>query len=311
MENKKPLVSICIPTYNRCELLKKNINSIICQKEFKDGLVEVVISDNASDDDTEKVGRTFADKYPNIKYFRNKENCRENFQLVLGRATGILRKLNNDRLLFVQGGLKVLCETAERYINERPVLFFSNGIHGQVDDRILNFHDFVVSESFWVTFIGYFSIWEDECVGIENDLENEAHPMLWQVRKLYEITEKKGIAVVCDKQIMIEEVPEKKDVSYSLYNVFYKDYMEILEPYCDRKLLDMYDIEYLQKDLLYNFFTRWLVLWELKVPNAIFSYEDDLKQQIIDQYKDKEYINDWLSLYSSWKIKARIEMLCR
>ena len=43
----QPLVSICIPTYNRAECLKETIESIICQPEFLEGKVEIVVSDNA------------------------------------------------------------------------------------------------------------------------------------------------------------------------------------------------------------------------------------------------------------------------
>ena len=44
----KPLVSICIPTYNRVEQLKITMESIMAQPEFREGKVEIVISDNAS-----------------------------------------------------------------------------------------------------------------------------------------------------------------------------------------------------------------------------------------------------------------------
>lgn len=49
-----PYLSLCIPTYNRASYLKNSIETIICQNEFKTGKVEIVISDNASSDDTEK-----------------------------------------------------------------------------------------------------------------------------------------------------------------------------------------------------------------------------------------------------------------
>lgn len=72
----KPLVSICIPTYNRVYYLKKCLDSIVCQ--FNDSeiykQVEVVISDNASGDNTMEVVREYQQKYANIKYFRNPEN---------------------------------------------------------------------------------------------------------------------------------------------------------------------------------------------------------------------------------------------
>lgn len=75
-ENKKPLLSICIPTYNREKYLKRLLDSIVTQNEFKNTKdVEIVISDNASTDWTKKMVanyiKVFWDK---IKFFQNKEN---------------------------------------------------------------------------------------------------------------------------------------------------------------------------------------------------------------------------------------------
>ena len=67
----KPLLSLCIPTYNRSQYLKKSIDSIVCQKEFLDGKVEIVISDNASDDDTREVVKPYLRRFANIFYNRN------------------------------------------------------------------------------------------------------------------------------------------------------------------------------------------------------------------------------------------------
>ena len=67
----KPLVSICIPTYNRDEYLEKTIESIIRCSEFMAGYVELVVSDNASTDKTEEVCKRYIGKYNNF-YLKNK-----------------------------------------------------------------------------------------------------------------------------------------------------------------------------------------------------------------------------------------------
>ena len=121
----KPLVSICIPTYNRVEQLKITMESIMAQPEFREGKVEIVISDNASDDDTEQMGRQYAGQSDHIVYFRNEQNVRDrNFPLALSRGTGILRKLNNDTLCLNKDTLRLLCNLAEEYQESRPCIFF-------------------------------------------------------------------------------------------------------------------------------------------------------------------------------------------
>lgn len=73
MENL-PLLSICIPTYNRKKYLKESLDSIINQEWFNEEEIEIVISDNASIDNTTEFVKEYQNKYKNIKYFRNDEN---------------------------------------------------------------------------------------------------------------------------------------------------------------------------------------------------------------------------------------------
>ncbi len=73
-ENKQPILSICIPTWNRWYSLQDTLKSIITQKEFLSWEVEIVISDNASTDETELEVKNLCEEYNNIKYYRNKTN---------------------------------------------------------------------------------------------------------------------------------------------------------------------------------------------------------------------------------------------
>lgn len=77
-ENKQPILSICIPTWNRRYSLQYTLKSIIDQDEFKSWDVEIVISDNASTDETEVEVWKLCKEYKNIRYFRNKENIWSN-----------------------------------------------------------------------------------------------------------------------------------------------------------------------------------------------------------------------------------------
>jgi glycosyltransferase involved in cell wall biosynthesis len=64
-----PLVSICIPTYNRAHMVGRTIESALNQTYRN---VEVVIVDNASTDQTEAVVGTFTD--PRIRFIKNERN---------------------------------------------------------------------------------------------------------------------------------------------------------------------------------------------------------------------------------------------
>ena len=72
----KPLLSICIPTYNRAEFLKDALDSILRQiNENNKDKVEICISDNASEDNTEELVEEYQKKSPiPIIYHKNEKN---------------------------------------------------------------------------------------------------------------------------------------------------------------------------------------------------------------------------------------------
>lgn len=72
--NCNKLLTIIIPTYNRCSLLKKSLNNLLpMTKDYLD-MVDVYVSDNDSTDETKDVVCHFFSSYPNLKYFKQDEN---------------------------------------------------------------------------------------------------------------------------------------------------------------------------------------------------------------------------------------------
>jgi len=64
-----PFFSVIIPTFNRCDLLKRAVKSVISQK-FKS--FEIIIVDNYSKDKTQKIIKEFKKKNIIYKKIRNK-----------------------------------------------------------------------------------------------------------------------------------------------------------------------------------------------------------------------------------------------
>lgn len=70
-----PRLSLCVPTYNRAPLLRQALEAVFAQ--LSDGGpddVEVIVSDNASTDDTADVVRSFGARLPSLTYFCQPEN---------------------------------------------------------------------------------------------------------------------------------------------------------------------------------------------------------------------------------------------
>jgi len=83
---RKPLLSICIPSYNRAELLRSTLSAVVPQVKDLEDEVELVVSDNCSVDHTKAVVDSFMGSCP-ISYHRNNENIGygRNIALLTGR----------------------------------------------------------------------------------------------------------------------------------------------------------------------------------------------------------------------------------
>lgn len=66
---RAPLVSVILPTYNRAHVIGRALRSVL-EQDFTD--FEVLVVDDASTDDTERVVRAFGD--PRIRYLREPRN---------------------------------------------------------------------------------------------------------------------------------------------------------------------------------------------------------------------------------------------
>ncbi|MFP3551100.1 glycosyltransferase [Paraburkholderia sp. SIMBA_049] len=70
-EKKKPLVTVLIPTFNRAEMVKAAVGSVLTQT-FADW--QLIVSDNASTDHTREVMAELIAQDSRIQYFRHDEN---------------------------------------------------------------------------------------------------------------------------------------------------------------------------------------------------------------------------------------------
>lgn len=93
--SKNPKISICIPTYNRADLLNQTLQSVELQTIRP---YEVLVVDNCSQDNTESVVK----KYKSVHYIKNKKNIGmvENWNRCIRLARGeYIAFLHSDDLI--------------------------------------------------------------------------------------------------------------------------------------------------------------------------------------------------------------------
>lgn len=116
-QQPRPLLTLAIPTYNRAWCLK-DLLSALAEQLKDEPRVELLISDNASPDETPSLVQDFAAQGLRIRYLRNAENIGgdANFLQCFEQARGKYVWLFSDDDLIIPGALaKILayCETAE------------------------------------------------------------------------------------------------------------------------------------------------------------------------------------------------------
>ena len=101
--NSRPLVTVCIPTYNRPEMLRASLQSVLWQS-LRD--IEVIVSDNASSTDTEAVVAAFGDPRVRIDRLDHNIGLHGNLSRCLRLGSGRYRVMLPDDDLMLPGNLE-------------------------------------------------------------------------------------------------------------------------------------------------------------------------------------------------------------
>jgi glycosyltransferase involved in cell wall biosynthesis len=120
----RPRLSICIATYNRASLLREALTHLT---EICDDDIEIVVSDNASPDDTQDVISSFAGRFGYFRAVRQPINRGAvlNFAAALSLARGkYLYPFSDDDQIYMEGLHKAIS-----IMEERPKIVAVYGRH--------------------------------------------------------------------------------------------------------------------------------------------------------------------------------------
>jgi len=110
-------LSIAIPTFNGEEYLALVLDNIINQIEITNEKIEVLISDNASTDNTKFIVSKYKKKFSFISYYINKDNFGPdvNYDLAVRKAKGKFVWLLSDNDLILNDGIRKVCQIIDSY----------------------------------------------------------------------------------------------------------------------------------------------------------------------------------------------------
>ena len=285
----KILLSICIPTYNRAEILNNTLNSIITDVDF-DSRIEIIISDNASTDHTYDICKRFTKIYSNIHYYRNSENIiDENFTKALSYGSGLYLKLLNDSIILKKGTLCFFLKKILLFKDKNVPIFFYEKIHfinNKNEESCQNINDLITKTSYFTTWIANFGIWRNEFYSLDNKNKFSSLKLL-QVEWTFRIVSKKGAKLFFNNYYDVAKVNKKG--GYNVFKVFVNNYFTICELYINTGKLNKFVFSK-EKYRLLRYFCFGLIKSTIIDKNLSYNFKtDDAYEILFNHYKYKIY----------------------
>lgn len=273
VNSKQPLLSICIPTYNRSDVLQQCLHSIVTNKAYNEELVEIVISDNVSTDSTQELCMAFAKAHRNVIYHRNDRNIGGdlNFIKVLSLGTGTFLKLNNDYSIFTEEGLKKLLQCIRKYKDEKSLLYFDNFYKGFRTTRINSLDEMVYQKGIYMSWIGAYGFWHDDFNKLE-DKSRAVKTQFMQVDWFLRLFVKKNYCILCQSEYTVRYPFKAKQGGYNFFQVQVVNFSGMFLPYVNRGITPKTYHQMLRK--LLNVILQWVVTLVFK-KNKDYSYKTD------------------------------------
>ncbi|MBN1073450.1 glycosyltransferase [Clostridium botulinum] len=279
---KQPLISICIPTFNRAMELEKCLHSIFKQIG-NDGLFEILISNNNSEDNTEEIVKKYELLYDNITYNKNIDNIGgdNNIALVTKKAKGKYIMLHGDDDYFKDDTIYKLLNIINN--NQEKSLFFINVL--SCDNKVEEcngINEFLKKSSINSGFIS-------SIIMKRQEYEKVKEPFKFidsgfnQIYLQYMILLKNPKCLIVNSPIFIYE--GNKPQGYNFGKVFIKNYLDILNYIKDYGLNE----EVIKEEKLKIIQTTILPWYKNIIENKIDIDISGFYQYFYEYYKEESY----------------------
>lgn len=228
--NNKKLISLCIPTNGVIEWVFPVLESIYAQG-VETALYEIVITDNGDNIEFKKKIIKYSDKHSNLIYKETTALPFLNEIEAYKIANGELIKFVNHRTKLRDGTLQKLIEFAENNKEDKPVIYFTNGVLPLKTEKIIyqDFDSFVCGLSYWSSWSTGMAIWKEDFKSLPADI-SEYNELFPHTTILFH--RKNGNKYVIDNTTIFDELPQGKKPkgNYDLFRAFGIEYPGII---CD------------------------------------------------------------------------------
>lgn len=258
-----PILSICIPTWNRAKFLNCCLKAIEEQlKDIESSELELYVSDNCSKDNTEDVVNDYIKKGLPITYNKNAKN--------LGAAGNFLKCMQfaSGKYILLLGDDDILYPDAIRFLldllrnNDYGIVHFCPLRKNEHTTLVFdNKDEFFINVSYWFTFISG-NIFQKKVVpqiSPEGYYWTHLLQMPYYIKSALSSTQN----VIVYKDILKISLDGDSNGGYNFYEVFVDGYLSIWSEFLNRHEIskDVYDA--LKRDLyekmVYNYNMKLLI----------------------------------------------------
>lgn len=261
MNNEKcieqPLLSICIPTWNRAKFLKISLDRIKEQIKYIDSsLLELYVSDNCSSDETEMVVKEYITEGMPINYNRNQENLGMdgNFLKCIQNATGKYIMLVGDDDAFKNGAISYLLNTL---LQDDWGMLHIACIRGNDELETYNApNTFFKRMSYYTTYISA-NIFRSDIVKQVNSPERYFKSFFLHIPYYIKAINAHPKNIVINKDIFDGGLDSGSNGGYNFYEVFVVSFLGIIKEYVKTGELLVSTYSDIKKDLYQNFILKF------------------------------------------------------
>lgn len=265
MMRQEPVISLCLPTNGIIEWVFPVLDSIYSQN-IDLNKFEVIVTDNGDNKQFHLLMEEYAKKYQNLVYKKTNAYLFDNQLEGLKLAKGTYFKFINHRAIFTEGALEYLIDVIEKYDEERPGIYFANGVLKQ-ECNCSSFDEFVAGlgkYASWTTGVG---IWKDD---YERIPEKQVYDKISPHSAILFSERKKNKYLILNRVFCKEiEIDSRKKGCYDLFKAFGVEELSITQKLYIDGDISAQTLKKVKKD--YRFFVASLY-WDFCIRKKPCSY---------------------------------------
>lgn len=270
--NENIILSICIPTWNRANFLKEGLTKLNSQlTTISLDSIEILVSDNHSDDDTASVVKDFIYNGMPLSYYCNDKNLGSdgNFIKCIERAHG--------KFIWLLGDDDILCDNALSYLldvlkdcTEIGLLHLSTSNFGCKKDFVIydDKTEFLKKISYWSTFMTS-NIFNSKARDLVIDAQQYVGSFFLQMPFYLSASMSSERNIVSYKPIFDVGADSSSNGGYNYFKVFVQNYLDIWKEYTDKFQIDESVYKYIKKDIYVNFHQHFIHMLLIKKQNIL------------------------------------------